>query len=214
MPLTHAPGVFAVRNLDEARRIILTPTSDASTDERWENETPYLTKLAKSELALTPDHLVIDYGCGVGRIGSSLIRSSSCRVLGIDASAEMRALASASDHSPRFAAVSRGMLEALVTAGFRAEAAVSIWVLQHIPAVEDDIALLKRALAPGGKLLVVNTLRRAIPVEGGWADDGKDIRAVLCARFAEQRQGVLDASAVGQQTAAHAFWGLYKLDDE
>jgi len=33
---TYTPSVFDVRDVDEARRIILTPEAGTTTDERWQ----------------------------------------------------------------------------------------------------------------------------------------------------------------------------------
>ena len=66
MQATYNSGVFDVANLDEARRIILTPEGGLSTHERWESETPYLVGLVAENLQLTAGSVVVDYGCGFG----------------------------------------------------------------------------------------------------------------------------------------------------
>lgn len=209
--VTYNPDVFAVADLEAARRIILTPT-DLPTDERWRRETPYLAGLIHRELALAPESLLVDYGCGVGRMSGALVRAAGCRVLGVDISPQMRALAAAQEPDPRFAAVSRGLLESLVRHGLQADAAIAVWVLQHIPQVEHDAALLRAALKPAAPLLVVNNTRRAIPgKEAPWVDDGKDVEAILVAAgFRADRRGQLDPAAVGEQAAGLTFWALYR----
>lgn len=174
--VTYNPDVFAVADLEQARRIILTPT-DLPTDERWRRETPYLADLIHREIVLSPENLLVDYGCGVGRMSGALVRAAGCRVLGVDISPQMRALAAAQEPDPRFAAVSRGLLESLVRHGLQADAAIAVWVLQHIPQVEHDAALLRAALKPGAPLLIVNNSRRAIPgKEAPWSTTARTWR--------------------------------------
>jgi cyclopropane fatty-acyl-phospholipid synthase-like methyltransferase len=210
MALTHNPSVFAVRDLEEAKRIILTPQAEQSTEERWARETPYLTDLIAEHLNPSPGQVLIDYGCGVGRLSGALIERHACRVLGVDISPEMRALAARHLPSPFFAATSRSMLEGLCQSGFQADAAIVVWVLQHVGEPADDIGLLRRAIRPGGKLLVVNMRRRAVPtVEAPWVDDGRDVRTTLRLAFQEVATGDLDPEKVGAVTAEHSFWAVY-----
>jgi SAM-dependent methyltransferase len=210
MPLTHNPSVFAVRDLEDAKRIILTPQAGQSTDERWARETPYLADLIAKHLAPARSQVLIDYGCGIGRLSGALIERHACRVVGVDISPEMRALAVRHLPSPFFTATSRSMLEGLCSAGFQADAAIAVWVLQHVGAPADDIGLLRRAIRPGGKLLVVNMHRRAVPtIEAPWVDDGTDVRAALKQAFSEVAAGDLDPEQVGPITAEHSFWAVY-----
>jgi hypothetical protein len=83
--------------------------------------------------------------------------------------------------------------------------------LQHIPEVGATITLIDQSLASFGKLFVVNSGKRCLPMTGGtWGDDGKDVRELLCARFNEVAYGTLDAEQTTPSTAQHAFWGVYQ----
>src|SRR5258706_10939744 len=46
----------------------------ATTAERWENETPYLADLIAEQFDITADSLLLDYGCGIGRMSHELIK--------------------------------------------------------------------------------------------------------------------------------------------
>jgi len=61
---TYTPEIFDVRDIDEARRIILTAESGTTTDERWTKETPWLADRILEHFPLTERHVVIDFGCG------------------------------------------------------------------------------------------------------------------------------------------------------
>lgn len=209
--LTYYPQVFAVPDEATARRIILTNEGGETTDQRWERETPYLAGLIGGELGPGPESIVIDFGCGIGRMSKALIELLGCRVLGVDQSQEMRALAPTYVNSPLFSVVSPEMLQTMVDKGLRAECAISIWVLQHCLNPRLEIDLLVSALVPGGKMLVVNNTGRAVPTrEKGWADDGQDVAALLEERMTRVAGGSLDPAAVPEKILSWTFWGAYQ----
>ena len=206
---TYAPQVFDVRDVDEARRIILTPEAGTSTDVRWARETPYLANRIVEHFRPTERHVVLDFGCGLGRMAKALIERTRCWVIGVDMSVRMRELAPAYVSSDKFAAVSPRMLDLLVARGLRVEAAIAIWVLQHVARPEQDIARIDGALAPGGGLFVANNLRRAVPTDQGWAHDGIDIAAILATRFAPQWRGTLPPEIGGDVLPGASFLAAY-----
>lgn len=210
--LTYDPEVFSVASLDAAKRIILTQESaDATTEARWQAETPYLTDLILGEMHLGADDVVIDYGCGVGRVSKALIERTGCWVMGVDISPNMRALAAAYVASPRFGACAPEMLEKMTALGLRATAAISIWVLQHCFDPAADIARIRAVLAAGSSFLVVNNRRRAVPTrEAAWTDDGQDIASLVASRFDAVHQGSLDPAHVTETVTNFSFWASYR----
>lgn len=208
--LTYNPKIFSVPDEAAARTIILTPEAGQSTDERWAAETPYLGELFGRTLAPGPDHLVVDYGCGVGRMSRELIRRFGCSVLGVDLSPEMRAMAPGYVQAAAFSVVSPEVFAHMVRCGLVADMAISVWVLQHCLTPFDDLDLLRRSLRPGGRLGVVNNRRRAVPaVEKTWGDDQIDIKSLLRANFATVEEGELDRTVVGR-LADVTFRGTYE----
>jgi SAM-dependent methyltransferase len=208
--LTYNPGVFRVPDLTAAKAIILTPEGGQSTDERWVKETPYLSDLLGGTLAVGPNDLFVDFGCGVGRMAKALIEQYGCRVLGVDFSQDMRALAPVYVDSGRFSVVSGDVFADMVDHGLRVDGAISVWVLQHCLEVAKEVALLHRAMRPGGRLGVVNTLGRVVPtLEKAWASDGVDVRALLAETFTTVVEDQLDEAVVGDRIAHGSFWGAY-----
>ena len=208
--LTYNPDVFRVPDIEAAKRIILTPEGGQTTQHRWETETPYLAELLCEQIRPTPDDLVVDFGCGIGRMARALIERSGCRVLGVDISQEMRGMAPAYVGSPAFSVVSSEVFAGLVARGLRVDAVISVWVLQHCLDLPGEIALIREALKPGGRLAVVNNIGRAVPTrEKPWANDGLDIRELLGEALTVRAEGQLDAAYVGEMVRRFAFWGAY-----
>ena len=125
----YRPQVFDTASLDDAKRIILTPEEGVTTDERWEKETPWIAGALEHVLALKPEHTVIDYGCGIGRLARAFAQSVGCGVAGVDISPTMRAQAPFYVESPHFTAMAPEAVARLAGSGFRADHAYAVWVL-------------------------------------------------------------------------------------
>ena len=67
---------------------------------------------------LGPNDVVLDYGCGIGRMAKELILRHNCRVIGVDISPNMRALSVQYVNSDNFFACPPAMLGVFWTAGF------------------------------------------------------------------------------------------------
>jgi SAM-dependent methyltransferase len=212
--LTYNPGVFSVRDIDHAMRIILTP-EDSTTQERWKVETGYLADLIESHLEVNPGTLLLDYGCGIGRLSKELIDRQDCAVVGADISPEMRMLGVQYVRSQRFLACAPAALDTLLASGLRFDAAISVWVLQHARAPEEDIALIRAALRPGAPFFLVNNIRRAVPThEAGWADDGIDIKALVLEAFELEEEGVIPVEKTTVAISQGTYWARLRRRDD
>jgi cyclopropane fatty-acyl-phospholipid synthase-like methyltransferase len=208
--LTYSAAVFEVPDEDHARRLILTPEADQGTEERWAKETPYLGDLMAEQLSPTANSLILDYGCGIGRLADVLIRRFKCRVLGVDLSTSMRSLAPDFVSSQHFSVVSPHLLHSMIANGLKIDGAIAVWVLQHCYRPQMDLDVIRAGMRPGSRLLVVNESGRAVPTaEGRWARDGLDVRALLNERFVELASGKLDPSVVPAATSERTFWATY-----
>jgi len=212
MAPTFAPEAFHVLDIPSAMRIILTPEG-GTTEQRWRVETPYVADLIAKALAVNPQSVILDYGCGIGRLGKALIDKCGCTVIGVDLSATMAALSYLYVKSDRFVACSNNMLKTLVDRGIRFDGAYSVWVLQHSPQPDWDIGMIKAALKPDTSCFVLNARRRAVPVkEQRWHDDQIDIKAMLAANLRLEEEGTLPADIAPPVVHAHSFWARFRRD--
>jgi SAM-dependent methyltransferase len=196
------PQVFDVRTLSDAMRIIVTPEEGTTTEERWEKETPYLVNDIATHLGVGPETCVLDYGCGIGRVAKGLIDQVGCRVVGVDFSPSMRLLAPEYVLSERFTVWSPDVLEKMVAKGYRADAAICLWVIQH---VLDPMRVMQRiaaTLPPGGLLYTLNQETRCVPTDRGWLNDGVDVQAGLRTVFKEEHRHLLPESVTTTRLAA------------
>ncbi|HAA92580.1 MAG TPA: hypothetical protein DCS82_06290 [Rhodospirillaceae bacterium] len=212
--LTYAPEIFQVENLEEAKSIILTPEGESSTEERWEKETPYLRDEILKFLEPAKDTLLLDFGCGVGRMAKALIEISGCRVIGVDISQPMRQFAPGYVNSPHFSICSPEVVRALIDNGLQVDCAIAIWILQHCPNVEDEIAMLKSLLKPGGRLFVCNSLQAAVPTDVGWVDTGFDVKSLLAENLEEISRERLSPDHVVPLLSATGFMGKYQKKED
>jgi SAM-dependent methyltransferase len=199
---TFRPEIFEVNNLEEAKRIIVTPEHGTTTEERWEKETPYLVDDIGKYLPVGRENCILDYGCGIGRVARGLIAKFGCRVVGVDASKSMRLLAPEYVLSERFVVWSPEALEKMLAKGFRADAAICLWVIQHVLDPLDVIRCIARALPPGGLFYSLNQSTRCVPTDLGWVNDGFDVRSGLRQIFREEELHSLPPSVTTPDLAA------------
>ena len=206
---TYTDAVFRVQDIEQAKRIILTTERGLDTETRWQTETPYLLQ---QMLALLPDGAsqLVDFGCGIGRLSKAWLDARpQSTVLGIDISQEMRQLAPGYVQSDRFAACAPAMFDALLARHWQCDAAIACWIIQHCFDAEKEIARLKAAIKPGGRLFVVNNVTRAVPTDQGWINDGFDVAASLQRHFKPLALGRLPVEFSSEHIAANTFLGVY-----
>jgi SAM-dependent methyltransferase len=214
--LRYYPEIFAVPDMRRAKEIILTNEgAGADSHTRWALETPYVVELMREAFSLRSDMVVLDYGCGIGRLAKAMIDASGCSVVGLDTSPEMRKLADDYVGSDRFIAVSPSQFDALVMTGLRVHAAIAVWVLQHCLVPADDIKRIHRGLVRDGNCFILNMPKRAIPVvragtanenEFFWASDGVEVAMLLRTEFEVVAEGEPDKSRVPNMADAGAYW--------
>ena len=194
---TFDSSIYDVDTMELAMGIILSadPSNGITTEQRWEKETPYLGNLITKHTGLSEKSLLLDYGCGVGRLSKDAIQRSGCNVVGVDYSANMRAFAASYVDSPRFMACDEYMLNNFVGSG-KCDAAIAVWVLQHCLKPAESIETIRYALKPGGKLFVLNDMRFVPTREFGFINDKVDVTAILDNVFKLETKIELDSALV------------------
>jgi len=193
----YIPTFFETEDPQRARELILTKNHSMSSEERWEKETPYLCDKLTTALAPTAESVLLDFGCGIGRLAKALIERHSCRIIGVDISASMRRMAEEYVASESFRVIAPETLDhecnpvpvqpvhqypecnPVPYAVPCADHAYAVWVLQHTAHPHDEIRRIHRALKPGGKLYLVNAPGRCVPCDLGWVNDGIDIYSTV-----------------------------------
>jgi SAM-dependent methyltransferase len=153
---------YAVKSINTAKAIILTPEGETGTDERWTNESVGVLEVVAKYIPR--GGCVLDFGMGIGRVLRALSeKRSDLRLIGVDSSPNMRKLAQKYLGSRGFDIrpdISEVLFESV-------DFACAIYVLQHvtdhlIEAVIDD---LYQVLKPGGHLFIIDNKRRVVPIE-------------------------------------------------
>ena len=103
--LIYTPGIFDRNSLAAAKQVILTVPPDIA-DEFWQRATIATGKLILEAVRPTRDDVLLDFGCGIGRLAKELIGHTGCRIVGVDMSAAMRRYAIEYVASDRFSVMS------------------------------------------------------------------------------------------------------------
>jgi len=176
--LVYNPGVFDADTMDKAKQLSVVAGTPIPENIRWGEEVKMLCNTMARELMLRRGDLILDYGCGVGRLAKELC-ALGCDVVGVDISPTMRRYAVEYVNAPgHFVALAPEELQLLVNKGLRCDHALVAWMLQHSPNVYADIIFILKALKGlGGVMVADNRQMRLVPVRGEnpWCNDNVDI---------------------------------------
>ena len=113
-------------------------------------------RLVREALAPQEGERVLDAGCGPGFYVAEVaeIVGESGAVVGVDESADMLALATARNEGRVNVSLAQGPVTALPVEDEAFDAAICVQVLEYVPDVEVALRELRRALRPGGRVVV------------------------------------------------------------
>ena len=212
---TYYPEVFNPVSIPDARKIILTSEDDLTTDERWELETPYLIELMEKNYNFHSKSVVLDFGCGIGRLSKPLLtKYPGMRIVGVDFAPNMRALGAYNCQNNDFCIIAPGMLD-LFEETF--DYVIGVWIFQHLLYPKIDIEMIHKAMKPGAKLFAVNNHHRSIPTrENDWVNDEISIKNLLDETFpgTEPSFEKLDARIVSNLISRMSFCGVWTKNAE
>lgn len=113
-------------------------------------------RLVREALAAAPGEQILDVGCGPGFYVAELAEEvgDTGSVVGIDASADMLAVAARRSEGRPNVAFHEADATSLPVEDGRFDAVVSVQVLEYVPDADRALAEMHRALRPGGRVVV------------------------------------------------------------
>lgn len=175
--MNYVKEVFNPVSFEHAKNISLSP--DSRELYKFENETDFFINFIRGQNIITSNSLVLDFGCGMGRVSKKLVSDFGCMVIGTDISADMLRFAQQYVNNPN----------KFRTKPYHSvcdiDVIIASLVLQHVqnPAVE--IQNLYSILKPGGHIILLDEPRRFVPTGVDknrfviWNDDGVIINDVM-----------------------------------
>jgi 2-polyprenyl-3-methyl-5-hydroxy-6-metoxy-1,4-benzoquinol methylase len=174
--MTYIKETFDAVTFDQAKNIVLTP--DPSDPKKFERETNFFVDCLLNQNILNEHSLVLDFGCGMGRISKELVGRVGCKVLGVDISDSMLSFAMLN-----VASLSKFTTLNSYTTPETVDVCVCTFVLQHVEDPEYEIQNLYNVLKPNGYLVLLNENHRYVPSDVDenryvvWHDDEFDVLA-------------------------------------
>lgn len=160
--INYNPNFFTPRDLEDAKKIIL-GHGVIESKHRWEVETEWTYQLFRSKNFLNKDSIVLDWGCGIGRLSKMMIDRFDCTVVGVDIDQKMLELSV--DYVNRDKFIPMSVNDFKRNNHFNFTNAISVWTLQHSPFVDEDLDIIKNFLIPGGGFFIFEENQPSIPIK-------------------------------------------------
>jgi ubiquinone/menaquinone biosynthesis C-methylase UbiE len=180
--MPYIKEVFDVTTFEHAKDVVLTP--DPDNPKKFENETNFLVDTIAKQKIISSESIVLDFGCGMGRVSKKLIETFDCNVIGTDISNGMLTFATLYVAKPKkFKSMNSYNMPNTV------DVCISTFVLQHVQDPKTEIDIIYNNLKVGGYLVLVNEPVRFVPSDVDmnryvvWQDDGFDIFGEINSRL-------------------------------
>jgi ubiquinone/menaquinone biosynthesis C-methylase UbiE len=167
---------FDVVTFEQAKHVVL--SNEPDKPDKFEKETGYLVDtISKQEFIKIDDNsVVLDFGCGMGRVSKEIIKQFNCKVIGLDISPSMLMFAKLyiSNVTKFETTQSYSMPNSI-------DMAMSILALQHSEDPKKEIDNIFSVLKPGGMFVLLNETNRLVPDDIDshnyivWKDDGFNV---------------------------------------
>jgi 2-polyprenyl-3-methyl-5-hydroxy-6-metoxy-1,4-benzoquinol methylase len=154
--MAYVKEVFDVSTFEHAKNVVL--TNDPNDPFKFDNETNYFIEKIKNENLIHENSMVLDFGCGIGRVSKKLIEKFNCNVIGVDISDSMLFysklhVASLKKYTPQKEYKIKDSIDV----------ALSVFVLQHVEDPISEIENLYEVVKPDGYFILLNENKRYVP---------------------------------------------------
>lgn len=174
--MSYIKECFDVTTFNQAKHVVL--SNDPNNPNKFEQETNFLVDTIEQQefISLNENSVVLDFGCGMGRVSKEIIRRFNSKVIGLDISPSML----------RFAKLYTGTVDKFeATHEYNTpnsiDLALSILALQHAENAQKELDNIIDTLKDNGIFVLLNEHGRWIPTgvdNNGfieWSDDGFDV---------------------------------------
>lgn len=206
--INYNPDFFIPTSVEHAKNIILTP-EDSSVDDRWEKETVWTKNVVSSLMNITPDSVVLDWGCGIGRISKMLIDTFGCQVVGVDLQPKMLEYAKEYVNSDKFTTLEHKDIFTFFPKD-KFTHVFSCWVFQHSNKAQYEIPLIYQSMKDNSQLFVLECNSKAIPHMNGYYDDNVSTRNILEKFYDMNALGVIPIHITTKKISEMSWWGILK----
>ena len=154
--MKYIKEVFDAVTLEQAKNVVL--TDDPNNPNKFEQETKCFIDIINDQNIITPESVVLDFGCGMGRVSRELVKQFNCNVTGVDISVKMLNFAkSYVDNPAKFTPLIRH------TTLNSIDVCISTFVLQHTENPKREIENIFNVVKPNGYFILLNEQHRFVP---------------------------------------------------
>ena len=180
--MPYIKETFDVTTFPQAKNVVL--SDDPNNPKKFDEETDFLVKAIKDFNIVNCESIVLDFGCGMGRVSKKLIDVFNCNVIGTDISPSMLQFANIYVSKPKQFKTAKSYIDKETI-----DICLSAFVIQHTESPVVEINNIYDVLKPNGYFVLLNEHKRFIPngVDSQryvvWNDDGFDVHGYVETRF-------------------------------
>ena len=191
---------------------IFNPSIFTKDDISCENIELKLSKIFSKFSNINKDSLILDFGCGDGKIAKTIIEKFDCNIIGVDIAKKAREIAS-KNNPKNFKTLSPKQFQESVINGLRFDMALVLDVIEYSPSPIVDLSLIKASLKDDALVYLTTSKDNKIPTKDGFLnlDTNKDeiisflLKSVGEDIFKNKRLGFSEEVSLGVQEAIKSY---------